>query len=151
MGCTKDPVNPDPTPEPTPEPTPTTKTVVYSINNTSVNLITGVVTTMSPGLYFNVNYTDADGQTVSLENVSAPWSKEITVKLPFDAKIEGKVTFVEEELPETVSFCKFIHIAYDGFSQGIDSHLDMSKEKFLEQIVNQHPEKLEFSKTWHIE
>ena len=148
-GCKKDPVDPEPTPDPTPQ--PTTKTVEYSIQSVAVNWQGDTIAIMSPCFHFNLSYTGADGNPVSLENVEAPWSQAITVEIPFDAKIEGTITFVEEELPETVSFCKFIHITYNGHSEGLDSHLDMSKEKFLENIVNQHPEKLQFTKSWHIE
>ena len=130
-GCTKEE-------EPiTPEPTPTETTIVYSISNTYEGT---QVYTLSPGLYFTFTYTDADGKEVKVENAELPWEKTITVTSPFEAKLEGEITYKEEELPEKVVFCKNIKIdpAMGSITQG-------SVINDFPQFVAQHPEEFKFS------
>ena len=135
-GCKKD--------DPTPEPTPNTYTVVYKIDNQS--LVTSDI--MSPCFKMNVSYTDANGQLVTENNVTLPWSKSVDVKIPFHAKMTGTLTYNEAELPDHVVF---------GFIRGIGLYVNgsgnvpmegemsgTSKENFL-IIAAEHPDWLQFT------
>ena len=129
-----------------PEPTPgtNTKTVEYSIPTTLAG------NTMSPGLYFNIKYTGADGNPVSLENVAAPWSQSITVVPPFEAKCEVEVVLNQDELPDKVSFCQFLAIKCGNLDIFNKYHLDSTKEKLINLSI-EHPEKMRYSKTLSIQ
>ncbi len=132
-GCKK----PEPTPEP--EPTPTKHTVVYSINNTYLDMV------MSPCFKVNVTYTDANGQSITENNATLPWTKSIEVTLPFHAKMEGAYTFNEADLPDYVYFGKCIGIGLDNPWEDAASMGGLSKQKFLEYLAD-HPEHLQFTK-----
>ena len=80
---------------------------------------------------------------VEVNDATLPWTKEISVNTPFEAKIQGKITFNEAELPEQVKLAKIALINDMGEKNG--STFD-SKEDFLEWIADR-PEKLEFSNT----
>lgn len=132
-------------------PTVTTKSVVYKVDNTfkTGDINTGVTTThtVSPCFHYSFSYKDADGKMVEVEDATLPWTKEISVKTPFEAKIEGKVTYNEAELPEDVKFATIALINGQGESGGSTFY---SKEDFVEWITT-HPQKLEFSKTLTIQ
>lgn len=132
-GCTKEEENS------TPEPTPTETTIVYSISNTYDG--GSSVYTLSPGLYFTFTYIDADGKEVKVENAELPWKKSITVTSPFEAKLEGKITYKEEELPEKVIFVRNIRIIDLPNAEIIEA----SKINDFKKFVEEFPEKLEFS------
>ena len=136
-GCKKDP-QPTPTPD---TPTTTTK-VVYKVDNTIPNFTT------SDCFKYTLTYVGADGNTVTVNDVSLPWtSPEITVKtLPFNAKIEGEAKFKEEELPDQVFFGEVPTIYVDGSpiangTEGIRTH---SKAIFLD-LLSKNPDMLKFS------
>ena len=136
-GCKPEPT---PEPEPEPEPTPTTHTVFYKIANKAA---TGNV--VSPCFKVNVTYTDANGQSVTENEATLPWTKSIEVTLPFHAKMDGTYTFDEADLPDMLYFGTLYEIGLDidyvipsGGLQGF------KKEKFLEYIAA-HPEKLSFT------
>ena len=93
-GCKKD------DPKPTPTPTPATKTVVYKMDNTYFDQISSYTATVSPCFHYTFSYKDANGTMVEVNNPTLPWTKEISVTTPFEAKLEGKVTYNENELPE---------------------------------------------------
>ena len=97
---------------------------------------------MSPGLYFTFTYTDADGKEVKVENAELPWEKTITVTSPFEAKLEGEITYKEEELPEKVVLCKNIKIDPSLGSITESSVIDKSK---FPTFVEEYPENLKFS------
>ena len=133
-GCKKD--------DPTPEPTPDTYAVVYKIDNHYENLF------LSPCFKMNVSYTDANGQLVTENNVTLPWSKSVDVEVPFHAKLMGTLTYNEEELPDYVIF---------GFYRGIGLYVNgsgnvpmeggmggMTKENFL-IAATEHPDQLQFT------
>lgn len=125
--------------EPTPEPTPTETKIVYSISNTYDG--GSSVYTLSPGLYFTFTYTDADGKEVEVKNAELPWEKTITVTSPFEAKLEGEITYKEEELPEKVIFVKNIRIIDLPNAEIIEA----SKIPDFKKFVETHPEQLKFS------
>lgn len=135
-GCKKD--------DPTPEPTPNTYTVVYKIDNQS--LVTSDI--MSPCFKMNVSYTDANGQLVTENNVTLPWSKSVDVKTPFHAKMTGKLTYNEAELPDHVVFGLIRGIGlYVNGSENVPMEGEMSgtsKENFL-IIAAEHPDRLQFT------
>lgn len=130
--------------DPTPEPTPNTYTVVYKIDNQS--LVTSDI--MSPCFKMNVSYTDANGQLVTENNVTLPWSKSVDVKTPFHAKMTGTLTYNEAELPDHVVFGLIRGIGlYVNGSGNVSMEGEMSgtsKENFL-RLATEHPEKLQFS------
>ena len=127
-GCSKDEE------KPTPEPTPTETTIVYSISNVWEQY------TLSPGLYYTFTYIDADGKEVKVENAELPWEKSITVTSPFEAKLEGEITYNTEELPEKVVFCKNIKI-----DPAMGSITEGSVINDFPQFVAQHSDELKFS------
>ena len=135
-GCKKD--------DPTPEPTPNTYTVVYKIGNQS--LVTSDI--MSPCFKMNVSYTDANGQLVTENNVTLPWSKSVDVKTPFHAKMTGTLTYNEAELPDHVVFGLIRGIGlYVNGSGNVSMEGEMSgtsKENFL-IIAAEHPDWLQFT------
>ena len=131
--------------EPTPEPTPQTYTVVYKIDN---HVVLDEDLVMSPCLKMNVTYTDANGQLVTENNVTLPWSKSVDTKLPFHAKMTGTITYNEEELPATVVY-GLVH----GIGLLVNGEGDVplkgnmktsSKENFL-TLASTHPEYLQFT------
>jgi len=130
--------------DPTPEPTPNTYTVVYKIDNQS--LVTSDI--MSPCFKMNVTYTDANGQLVTENNVTLPWSKSVEIKLPFHAKMTGTITYNEADLPETVVFGLVRGIGlYVNGSGNVSMEGNMSstsKENFL-IIAAEHPDWLQFT------
>ena len=134
-GCKKDP-------QPTPDPTTKTKTVVYKVDNTYEGL------TMSECFKLNVTYLDADGQLVTENNVTLPWTKSIEAKLPFTAKMEGTFSYNAADLPDQVVYGRRYGIGtYDGNALVISLVGNMSsssKETFL-SIIEEHPDRLQFS------
>lgn len=136
-GCKK-----DPQPTPDPDPTPTTKTVVYKVDNT----INGL--TMSECFKLSVTYLDGNGESVTENNVTLPWTKSIEATLPFTAKMEGTFSYDDAELPEQVVYGRRYGIgSYDGSALVISMMGNMStssKEVFL-NMVEEHPDRLQFS------
>lgn len=137
-GCDRD----DPTPTPTPDPTPDTYTVVYMINNQANG------STMSPCFKMNVTYTDADGQLVTENNVTLPWTKSVDVEIPFHAKMTGTLTYNEADLPETVVYGLVRGIGLytngSGDIEIVGSMHTASKENFL-RLITEHPDRLQFT------
>ena len=138
MGCDRD----DPTPTPTPDPTPDTYTVVYMINDQANG------STMSPCFKMNVTYTDADGQLVTENNVTLPWTKSVDVEIPFHAKMTGTLTYNEADLPETVVYGLVRGIGLytngSGDIEIVGSMHTASKENFL-RLITEHPDRLQFT------
>ena len=79
---------------------------------------------------------------VDVTDATLPWTKEISVNVPFEAKIEGKVTYNEAELPEQVEYARIALINGEGETAGYS----ISKAGFIEWIAS-HPERLKYSKT----
>ena len=100
---------------------------------------------MSPCFKVNVTYTDANGQSITENNATLPWTKSIEVTLPFHAKMEGAYTFNEADLPDYVYFGKCIGIGLDNPWEDAASMGGLSKQKFLEYLAD-HPEHLQFTK-----
>lgn len=138
-GCDRE----EPTPEPTP--TPQTYTVVYKIDNHHV-LDDSI--TISPCFKMNVTYTDANGQLVTENNVTLPWSKSIDIELPYHAKMTGTLTYNEEDLPATVVYGLVHGIGILINGQGSvpleGSTGTCTRESFL-TIASTHPEWLQFT------
>ncbi len=136
-GCKK-----DPQPTPDPDPTTKTKTVVYKVDNTYSGL------TMSECFKLSVTYLDANGQSVTENNVTLPWTKSIEAKLPFTAKMEGTFSYNAADLPDQVVYGRRYGIGtYDGNALVISLVGNMSsssKETFL-SIIEEHPDRLQFS------
>lgn len=116
----------------------------------------------SPCFKFNLAYTDANGQTVTKENVSGYWFTAITVKAPFTGKIEGTIIYNEDELPaEHIILPR--NVASTGFGQGanvgfssLNMHMEVllttykTKERFLQRVA-ENPDLLKFSATVEIQ
>ena len=136
-GCTKDP---EPTPDP--DPTPTTAKMTYTVTNVEGTKI------MSDCFKLNVTYLDANGQEVTENGATLPWTKVVEITSPFHAKMVGELVYNEDELPETVVFGK--RYAIVPFEVGSDlpvynGGLSVgSKESFL-GVMAQHPDRLKFT------
>ena len=141
MGCKKDnPQTPD---------TPSSKTakVTYNISNTMMGAIT------SDCFKYTLTYMGADGNTVTVNDVSLPWtSPELTVTLPFNAKLEGKATYKEEELPDQVYYGEVPTINVNGspFEMGDEGIKFSAKNVFL-MLIAENPDMLNFSVAGKVE
>ena len=134
--------------------TPTTEKV-YSVKYELLETakVEGVMVSVLPGCKFNVSYVDADGKTVEVQQVTAPWSVMIeNVKTPFTAKMEGTITYDESQIPETdITFVKLpkITLVAGGVNHVADNfkvYNFNTKEKFL-NAVQENPRLLEYSVT----
>lgn len=135
-GCKK-----DPQPTPTPEPEPTTNKVAYKLDKV------GIQHTASDCFKYTVSYLGADGQTVTVNDVTLPWtSPEFTVNLPFTFKIEGDATYNEAELPDPVNYgCVFIPLKNGSVcSPTMGGTASSTKEDFINMIAGE-PDLLKFS------
>jgi hypothetical protein len=142
-GCKKD--DPQPTPDPTP--TPTTAKVTYMVGNTYGSFTT------SDCFKYTITYVGADGNKVIVNDVTLPWtSPELTVTLPFDAKMEGKYTYKEEELPDQVGFGQITSIVSGNrpIANGEDIIASLAKAGFL-QYISQNPDAVSFSLSGRVE
>ncbi len=142
-GCKKD--DPQPTPDPTP--TPTTAKVTYMVGNTYGSFTT------SDCFKYTITYVGAEGNKVTVNDVTLPWtSPELTVKLPFDAKMEGKYTYKEEELPDQVAFGQITNIVSGNkpIANGEDIIASLAKAGFL-QYISQNPDAVNFSLSGRVE
>ena len=139
-GCKKE------DPKPTPDPESKTAKVVYKIGNTSLNQ------TVSNCFKYTVSYLGANGQMVTVNDVTLPWtSPEITVTLPFTAKIEGNATYNEADLPDPVVYGCIFYISKNGIDfQHQGSLYSASKEGFI-HIMAENPDELKFSYSKTIE
>jgi hypothetical protein len=74
------------------------------------------------------------------------------VKLPFDAKMEGKYTYKEEELPDQVAFGQITSIVSGNrpIANGEDVIASLAKAGFL-QYVSQNPDVVSFSLSGRVE
>ena len=123
--------------------TPATE-VVYSVKYElleTAQVQTGTFSVL-PGCTFDVSYVNAEGNTVEVKNVTAPWSVTVdNIKKPFTAKLEGTVSYDEAQLPETdINFVKFPQITITP-SVGQPEVLNdfflskySTKQKFLDAI-----------------
>ena len=150
-GCKKDP-QPTPSPTPTPTPSTTTKTVVYKMDNTFTQNST--TQTLSPGFHYKFSYKDANGTMVEVNDPTLPWTKEISVTTPFEAKLEGNVTYNENELPtEGKVYFGTLGSISSGTSVTPSASALMSvfsdKQQFLD-FMSTHPDKLSYSFTLSI-
>ena len=145
-GCKKE----DPKPTPTPTPTPTTAKVTYKVDN-KMNTLPFVT---SDCFKYTITYVGADGNNVTVNDVTLPWtSPELTVKLPFDAKMEGKYTYKEEELPDQVAFGQITSIVSGNkpIANGEgDNIASLAKAGFL-QYISQNPDAVNFSLSGRVE
>ena len=142
-GCKKDP---EPTPTPTPEPEQTTKKVAYKLGDTYGSL------TASDCFKYTISYLGADGQMVTVNDVTLPWtSPELTVTLPFTAKIEGQASYNEADLPESLVFGSAFAILVNGSEwYKLNSFNPLPKEGFI-QMVAENPDYVKFSYSRTIE
>jgi hypothetical protein len=149
-GCKKDP-QPTPSPTPTPTPSTTTKTVVYKMDNTFKQSSTSILT-LSPGFHYKFSYKDANGTMVEVNDPTLPWTKEISVTTPFEAKLEGNVTYNENELP-TEGKVNFGTLGSISTSTDVTPSTNMSvfnsKQQFLD-FISTHTDKLSYSFTLSI-
>ena len=124
--------------------TPATE-VVYSVKYElleTAQVSTGSTFSVLPGCTFDVSYVNAEGNTVEVKNVTAPWSVTVdNIKKPFTAKLEGTVSYDEAQLPETdIYFVKFPQITITpSVGQAVVSNeffydYFRTKQKFLDAI-----------------
>ena len=143
-GCKKD------EPQPTPTPAPTTAKVTYKVDNQ----MSALPFTTSDCFKYTITYVGADGNKVTVNDVTLPWtSPELTVTLPFDAKMEGKYTYKEEELPDQVCYGQIPSILSGEKLVAIESSTNIvsgSKESFL-NYISQNPDKVNFSLSGKVE
>ena len=137
-GCKKE------TPTPTPD-NPTglvTTAVVYQVANTFEGI------TMSPCFKLNVTYTDANGQSVTENNVTLPWSKTVEAKTPFHAKMEGTYVYNEADLPDQVIFGALYGIGFmknNELNISLTGNLSSSKKEAFINSVSANPNRLKFT------
>lgn len=134
-GCKKD------DPQPTPEPTPTTAKVTYQVGGVFFGATT------SDCFKYTITYVGADGKNVTVKDVTLPWtSPELTVTLPFNAKVEGNYTYEEESLPDQVVFGQIPSITSgeEVIAVGSSIMASVGKDVFVKHIT-EHPEELNFS------
>ena len=124
--------------------TPATE-VVYSVKYElleTAQVSTGSTFSVLPGCTFDVSYVNAEGNTVEVKNVTAPWSVTVdNIKKPFTAKLEGTVSYDEAQLPETdINFVKFPQITITPsvgqpeVSNDFFCSYFRTKQKFLDAI-----------------
>jgi hypothetical protein len=133
-GCKKD------DPKPTPDPESKTTKVVYKLGNNMDTL------TVSNCFKYTVSYLGADGQMVKVNDVTLPWtSPELTVTLPFTAKIEGQTSYNEADLPEAVVFGRVYSLLVNGKEFHHAAYVvPFLKEGFI-QFVSDDPNVLKFN------
>ena len=92
---------------------------------------------------YNFTYYTSATDSVTLTNVTLPWSsEEFVVTKPFNALIKGRITYNEEELPDhpfTMGHCIYIR---PGYSLDRPNNFT-SKEQFIEKVTT-HPTVLDF-------
>ena len=140
-GCKK-----DPQPTPTPEPESKTAKVAYKLGNTH-----GSYTT-SDCFKYSFSYLGADGQMVAVNDVTLPWtSPELTVNLPFTAKIEGQASYNEADLPASLVFGRAFSLLVNGSEwYRVNEFYPFPKEGFI-QMVAEDPDYVKFSYSRTIE
>ena len=135
-GCKKD----DPQPTPTPEPESKTAKVVYKLGNSTM------VQTVSDCFKYTFSYLGADGQMVTVNDVTLPWtSPELTVTLPFTAKIEGQATFNEADLPDPVIFGQLYYLYANGDECQFGGELMAVERNAFMPYLAENPDILKFS------
>lgn len=143
-GCKKD------DPQPTPTPTPTTAKVTYMVGN----IMTTTGFTTSDCFKYTITYVGADGNQVTVNDITLPWtSPELTVTLPFEAKMEGQYTYKEEELPDQVGFGQITSIVSDGkliANGSSDNIASLPKAGFL-HYISQNPDAASFNLSCRVE
>ena len=118
---------------------------------TSMSPTTGMSTPqpISSCFHYNLSYVNANGETVNVSNVSPGWNSSFEVKSPFTAKIEGVITYDENELPDgTIVFggVPVIYYTKNGVQQHTQDEITgtfSSKSQFLDYIAT-HQDKLHF-------
>ena len=132
--------------------------VTYQLDNEDETMnpstLEPIVFTLSPCFKANFTYVDANGQTVEMKDVVLPWKQEITVTAPFNAKMEGALTYNESELPDQVTYGVRGGISYkriDGGGINLDvsgGFYSDSKESFIQHIASSPKRlKIDFSKS----
>lgn len=143
-GCKKD--NPQPTPD---TPAQTTKTVVYTMDNVYKDELSSATLTVSPYFHYTFKYKDANGTMVEVNDPTLPWTKEISVNAPFEAKLEGTVTYNENELPEQG---EIIFGTLGSIKSGDDKTIPQNAGKFHARqqfldFISTHADRLNYSFT----
>ena len=134
-GCKK-----DPQPTPTPEPASKTAKVAYRLGDTFESM------TASDCFKYTISYQGADGQMVTVNDVTLPWtSPELTVTLPFTAKIEGQATFNEADLPDPVIFGQLYYLYANGDECQFGGELMAVERNAFMPYLAENPDILKFS------
>ena len=140
-GCKK-----DPQPTPTPEPESKTAKVTYKLGDTHGSY------TASNCFKYTFSYLGADGQMVAVNDVTLPWtSPELTVTLPFTAKIEGQGTFNEADLPDPVVCGHLYYLYADGNEYQTEGGLISLERNAFMPYLAENPNLLKFSYSKTIE
>lgn len=143
-GCKKD--NPQPTPD---TPAQTTKSVVYTMDNVWKDELSSATLTVSPYFHYTFKYKDANGTMVEVNDPTLPWTKEISVNAPFEAKLEGTVSYDENELPEQG---EIIFGTLGSIKSGDDKTIPQNASKFHARqqfldFISTHADRLNYSFT----
>ena len=88
---------------------------------------------------------------VEVTDATLPWTKEISVKTPFEAQLKGKVTYNESEIPSPVFFGTLASIeqSAEHHTKPATGKYFEDKEDFLEYIST-NSQLLEFNYTLSI-
>lgn len=109
---------------------------------------------LSPCFHYNIQYVDAAGKTVEVNNVTVPSDLAgFEVKAPFTAKIEGTIVYNEADLPDTGPIVFGAVPAIRTIENGTVKEYTLnnsplsrfpSKEQFLDYIAT-HQDRLTFT------
>ena len=106
----------------------------YTVSNQDVSSsIVG-----SDCFHFNFSYKDAEGNMVEVNNAELPWTKTITVDIPFEAILEGTITYDEADMPDDVYFIKNYQVSISSNSPLETTFYHDTKDNIITLLNNDH-------------
>ena len=107
----------------------------------------------------NITYTDENGNSIEVKDVTLPWEKEITIESPFDASVGAELTFNPDDYLEEVNVVKYARIGvkkvgedefdfheddyFPFYEEYYGSAITLPWERFMKRI-NENPDYLKF-------
>lgn len=137
-GCKKDKDNND-------APNPGMSTITFYYTVTNIDNATSAVG--SDCFHFNLSYKDADGNMVEVNDAELPWTKSITTTIPFEAKLQGTITYEEAEMPDDVYFIRGYQVSISP-NESLDTDSYHGTKENIIALLNNNPYLLTFHKTF---